>query len=256
MNPYLAKCMPYIRKPFVTVQFLHCHPYSWLDSTSQPAVIRNGWARAHWYFNVAIILMHSRFVVCRTKQLFLSPAASLAQKFYMAFLVQIYLLAVLVHVTTVTTRNDFVPFLRGFIGFLQDSKTPFPKTSNFTGQYVLVTAWCKLSASTAGYGMSQKGGRKVKICYVFWVSFYYTEWLLLGSLAIFNILRPSSPEFLSSLFVENSLTTISIIPVTLASFIYQAYVAACVAQVWNLAVVPLMLFMFTTPDFLTVKPPK
>ena len=108
-----------------------------------------------------------------------------------------------------------------------------------------------------GHGTGQTGGRKVKVCYMFWTSFHYYEWSLLGALAMLNIARPSSPEFLSSLFIQNSLADISIrIPITLASAIYQAYVAACVAQVWNLAAVPLMLFIFTMPDFLTVEPPK
>ena len=128
MNPYLAKCMPYVRKPFVKVQFLHCHPYSWLDSTNQPVVNRNGWARAHWYFNVDVIVTHCTFVVCCTTQVFHSPAELPANKFYMAFLAQIYILAVLGHVTTVATRNDFVPFLRSFISFLQDGKMRLPKT--------------------------------------------------------------------------------------------------------------------------------
>lgn len=133
MSLYLEKCLPYLRKAFVKVGFIHCHPYSWSDSRGQPAVNRKRWARTHWYLNVAVIFTYCAFVVCRTTQVFLCPSASLAKKFYMAFVSLYYMLAALVSVTVVTTRKDFVPFLRGFITFLQDGETRFSETRNNCG---------------------------------------------------------------------------------------------------------------------------
>ena len=118
MNPYLKKCFLYLRKPFVSFPILHCHPYSWQEK--QPTVNTNRWARAHWYLNSTLVSTYSAFVLCRIVHVCLiNPVESLIQKFYMAFVSQLYLLEIIAKVSAVTTRNEFVPFLRRYIGFLE-----------------------------------------------------------------------------------------------------------------------------------------
>ena len=123
MNLYLEKCFPYLRAPFVKLHFLHCHPYFWPDHNSHPVQTTNFRARLHWYFNCTLVIVYSIFVTSRTVQVWLDPAKSQASKFYMTFATQLYLAFAFGLATVVTTRNDFVPFLRRYTAFLQHGKT-------------------------------------------------------------------------------------------------------------------------------------
>ena len=123
MNPYLEKCLPYLKKPFVNYPWLHCHPYSWSDENGHPVRLESKRARTHWYFNFILVMGYSVFVTCRTVQVWLDPAESRIQKFYMAFATQLYLTSALVHITVATTQNDYVPFYQRYISFLKNGET-------------------------------------------------------------------------------------------------------------------------------------
>ena len=127
MNPYLKKCLPYVKKPFVNFSSLHFHPYSWQDGSNEPVILRNTWVRAHWYLNVILFLTYLIFLVCRATLLCLDPAATSSLKVYMVFVTLWYAVGANVQITSVNTRNEFVPFLAKFIRFLQNGERYFPK---------------------------------------------------------------------------------------------------------------------------------
>ena len=93
----------------------------------------------------------------------------------------------------------------------------------------MATAFCRISAPTMSHRMRRRDDRKVKACHLFLTSFHHTHWALLAVLTGFNIARPTSPEFWSSLLTHTASTGIRI-SATLASSICQAYIMACEFQ--------------------------
>ena len=52
----------------------------------------------------------------------MDPTKSHSNKFYIAFASIFYALAPIYNPATVSTRNDFIPFIGGYIKFLQERK--------------------------------------------------------------------------------------------------------------------------------------
>lgn len=81
------------------------------------------------------------------------------------------------------------------------------------------------------------------------VMFYYTMWAEVVAVTVLSIVRPDSPEFLSSLFTSSANTPIySHYSTRLASTIFQAYLFTLIAQIWHLLGGTMLLFMFTMSD--------
>ena len=116
-NPYVENCLPYLRKTYKIFPGLHCHPYKWCEDG--PVLSKSWWIRRHWYFNVVLVTAYACFVLGRAVQVKLDSESSLLQKFYMAFVTVMYSVAPVYHVTLVTTRDQFGPFWRSYIKFLQ-----------------------------------------------------------------------------------------------------------------------------------------
>ena len=99
--------------------------------------------------------------------------------------------------------------------------------------------------------------RRVKICYFLFAAFHHSQWFLRISISLFNIFRPNSPEFLSSVVirkVEIATANMSIM-IAMLSAVVQLYLLTCFTQTAQLLVGPVYIFMFTMPDFLRNFPP-
>ena len=227
MDPYLKKCLPVIRRPFVNFPLLHCHPYSWLKETDLPVTLDQTWGRIHFYVNFGLCMSYTFFVICRTDQIYSDPAASLVDKFYLAFMSAIYLGMTNFCVAAVRSRNTFVPFLRRYIRFLRN-------------------------VENAGQTCTTSSPNRVKLCWLLTMSSFNSFWLVLVAIAALNVVRPSSPEFFSSLFLSSVQQEGESIwlraMVTLMSSTFQVYVLICYVQVLEPIFGPILLFMFTLSD--------
>ena len=130
--------MPFIRKPFVNVPWVHCHPYAWDDTKNRPNEITNRWVRAHWLFNCCLYISYIIFLLCRTAHICLDPAETVSNKFYISFATQFYSPASLLYITTVTTRNNFVPFVRRYISFLENGEAFRNLIQNWFGNFAVI----------------------------------------------------------------------------------------------------------------------
>ena len=90
----------------------------------------------------------------------------------------------------------------------------------------------------------------MKACYLLYATFYHSHLLMRFSIVAFNIARPNSPEFLSSVVGQRNAETpmIVFIMVMLLSSIFQMHLLTCFAQVGQLLVGPMFIFMFTMPE--------
>ena len=91
---------------------------------------------------------------------------------------------------------------------------------------------------------------RVRMFQLLVVTVYYTEWFQLGAIIIFNIVLPTSPEFLSSLLLPNvhSAPISFRIWATTLSASFQAYILLCFVQIAHLFGLPMILFMFAMTD--------
>lgn len=121
MNIFVEKCLPYLRKPYVDVSWLHSHPYYWADDGG-PMRIVTFRTRAHWWVNISLVIAYFVFVVFRAGEAYRDPSKPLSDKFYMAVASIVYSLPVTYAVTAATTTNEFPPFLRSYLKFLQEGK--------------------------------------------------------------------------------------------------------------------------------------
>ena len=119
MNLYFETCLPFLKKPFVNLACLHCHPYSWLESSNQPVAARNGRARAHWHFNLLLFVAYFVFVTYRASEAWLDSAESHDKKLYMVFVWLLCVYSGNVHLAVWRTAQSFIPFIRGYVTFLQ-----------------------------------------------------------------------------------------------------------------------------------------
>ena len=122
MNRYLEKCLPYLRRPFANLPNLHCHPYTWPASNSQPLTSTNGWGRVHYFFNCSLIIIYAVFVCCRTGQVYVDPDESLPNKFYMLLASQFYGTGAIFHIAVMSCRKGLASFFGRYIGFLKTGK--------------------------------------------------------------------------------------------------------------------------------------
>ena len=120
MNTFVEKCLPYLRKPYAVVPWLHSHPYSLADGG--PVRTTTLKVRVHWYLNTFLTIAYSCFVIFRTGQVYMDQRKPLSDKFYMAVASMVYSLPVTYAVTVATTTTEFAPFLRGYLKFLQNGK--------------------------------------------------------------------------------------------------------------------------------------
>ena len=231
MDPYLKKCLPLIRRPFINFPGLHCHPYSWLSEMDLPVTLDHIWARIHFYMNFGLFMSYLSFVICRPAQICSDPEASLVDKFYLTFMSAIYILVANNYMAAVRTKETFVPFLRRYIRFLQNGQQ---------------------NVETAREPCTRGSPNQVKLCWLIIMSSFSSYWLMLVAIAALSVSRPSSPEFLSSLFlskVQDEGGSISLrATVTLMSSTFQLYILICFVQIMQLMFGPILFFMFTMSD--------
>ena len=90
--------------------------------------------------------------------------------------------------------------------------------------------------------------KELKICKMMLLMLRYSFYTVDGSYAVMSILRPSSPEYLSSLVTH---TTEPIKPAgVFFSFLFQAYVTVLSTEPSNVLLGLLAIFMFSTTEFL------
>ena len=89
---------------------------------------------------------------------------------------------------------------------------------------------------------------RMRACWLITSTFFNSLWLFPLSITAFNVLRPSSPQFLSSLSLPNGGNVLILATVTLFSSAFQAYLLACCVQITQLIWGPMLLFMFTMSD--------
>lgn len=126
MDLYVEKCLPYLKKPFVNLARFRCHPYAWPADSIHPLKITNGWVQASFYLNFCLFAAYTAFVVWRTAEIWFNSTESFARKFYTATVAEIYLFAAVAYFSIVRTRDSYLPFLRSYISFLENSKS-FPQ---------------------------------------------------------------------------------------------------------------------------------
>ena len=120
MNFYAEKYLPCFQKAYTSLPLLHCHPFYWLDDG--PAIIRTWRARLVYDLNVALVICYYIFLLGHTAHAYLAPASPIAVKFYLTGATVVHSFGVLYHVFVLTTTNDFVAFMRGYIKMLKDGK--------------------------------------------------------------------------------------------------------------------------------------
>ena len=92
MNPYLEKCLPYLRKSFTNLPHLHFRPYTWPPDSIYPVEVLNKWARAHLYLNFIPFVASTVFVIWHTALVWLHSTQPQSVRFYMALVSLSYLL--------------------------------------------------------------------------------------------------------------------------------------------------------------------
>ena len=122
MEPYLEKCLPLLRKPFIRFPRLHCHPYSWLSGIQLPATLDHSWAKTHFYLNFFLFMGYTFFGLCRAASVWSDPTATLLDIFLVTFMSSQYVAFGCHYATVMQTRDTFVPFLRRYIRFLQSGE--------------------------------------------------------------------------------------------------------------------------------------
>ena len=121
MNPYWEKCSPYLRTACSGFPHCHSHPYLWHAVDGKPVDAKSpGFAQFHWYLNVTVVFSYLAFVIFRTVQVCSDEAEPTLGKFYMGFVLQLYLMAAVANVTMVANKRDFIAFLRRYISFLEN----------------------------------------------------------------------------------------------------------------------------------------
>lgn len=231
MDYYIRKCLPYLKKPFKNLNWLHCHPYHWSVKNNGPAIRGSSWVRMHWYFNAALTIGYYIFVLCRTLQIYVDGSKSLEEKFYMAISTLLYQCFTMFQVSALMRRDELVPFLKGYIEFLR-------------GQ--LDTTGESTYAAVSPTGLSQGS---VGLCRLLMCAVYYTTRMNIILIPLLTFLRPASPEYVSSLFISkphgNSLAR-------WASVSLQMYIMICYGQVMALCSGPVVLFMFSMHHVMTL----
>ena len=88
----------------------------------------------------------------------------------------------------------------------------------------------------------------MRACWLIITLFFNSMRLFPLAMTAFNVLRPSSPQFFSSLLLTNGDSILVVAIVTLISSGFQAYLLICCVQVTQLIWGPMLLFMFTMSD--------
>ena len=102
---------------------------------------------------------------------------------------------------------------------------------------------------SAGMTRAQRGsmGKQLKICQLLIATVYYTMKLNVFVFTVISILRPHSPEFLTSVLCETGTCSIA---ERVVSSTFTAYVVTCLGQIVSLFCGPISLFMFSLPKIL------
>ena len=225
MNQFVEKCSPYLRKPYVDIPWLHSHPYYWaVDGPVRNTNFRVG---VHWRLNIFIAMAYSCFVVFRAGQVYWDPSKPVNGKFYMAVAIMLCSLPLVYNVTVATTTAEFAPFLRGYLKFLREGTVR-----------KLQRKWACDRRSPFEHLQ--------KMCMVVLATSNLLIWITPVALTVLNVIRPNSPEFLSSVFIANNRGIIRFTGI-LGSCIFEAYYATCLVQ--------LALFCFTAIFFVTFSMP-
>lgn len=216
MNSYVKNGLPFLKKPYVLLPWLRAHPYSW-SADEGPIHVSSTWAKHHWHLNAGMVQLYCIFVFYRTVEAILDPRRTLITNLEVIFSAAIYFWVALFNVFTFTTRDSLVPFVRAYIQFLL-----------MTRQNVI--------------------GRQAKLCKLLLTFIWYSSWSNVLLFPVLNILRPRSPEFLSSVLADYP-GPISFLATTV-SCMSQTFFQICFTKDTTLLCAPLITFMMSMPEFL------
>ena len=248
MDWYLQKCLTHLRRPYANFHWLHIHPYKWPSDSKFPAENENWLARLHWRLNFATVISYFCFVVYRAVQVNLDPHASFTRKFYMVLIVMFYSWAAISHTAVFITRSELVPFLKNYLKFLEDGK-------HFKAFWLKVT-FKQLIWNSPGHEFfkigetARRNVSRANTCKWLMAMNCYSTWFDYVVIPVVNITQPTSPEFLSSLIMDNSSSGLVQIVGVFFSSIFQLNLMLCLGQGFNLVFGPMILFMFSMSEFI------
>ena len=241
MSLHLEKCLSYLRKPFVTFRWLHCHPYSWVKPNDGPTLNNIRTSRFLWQFNVALVIGYYGFVVCRSVQVFRNANSTLMDKSYMCFPLLLFSGFIGHHVFILARRTEFLDFFKGFIKLIRDVKLSVS---------LLNSTFSDLDAHFDFLADIHTDAQKVRVhvCQLLMTMFGITCHVTAAGVICHMIARPSSPDSVSSRIMDFRE------PVRTAGryvlSVLQAYLRLCSIEVLPVVICPTIFFMFSVPELL------
>ena len=219
MSAYLEDCFPYLSRSSLQLSCFRFHPFHWIGS--QVPVFMNS---KLWHSNVALIFSYNVFVAFRALPVFLNPEASLENKFFLLLTLTSYAFGMICSSETVLVRHRLNPFVHSYIKFLEGQPRLGPATTT--------------TKST-----------EVRICKWFLVMQRFSFYIIDASYLILSILRPSSPEYLSSFLTYGAQETVPGAWMALSG-LFQLYITTLSTEPMKLLIGLLTIFMFSMVEFL------
>ena len=226
MSVATENCILELKKYYQKLSWLHSHPFTWPDDSLAPFIQKSSWVRVHWYTNTQLALGYFSFVAYRSGEAYNNPSHTLVLKLYLLFMTVLYALLAVCTSSTLLNNNQFIQFQCSHIKFVRDGINEVLGTVNVDGQAA------------------------VRIFKLLMGTIYCSMCFLAVGIFSLNIARPTSPEFLSSLLLDNSSGSTTTFLVTVTSSLLQGYLFRCAANVAIIWAALVYFFALSVPQLL------
>ncbi|CAG7719703.1 unnamed protein product [Allacma fusca] len=196
MEPILKPAiLKELERIFNVGDLIQVNPYSWNRDVNLPESVISKIRLALWKMNCLVTLVHPIFVTVRWAQINGDATQSIATKVYMQFAIAVFIIGLVMEMVNVFKREEFITLVRHTLQFLKKYKAD---TLNSTVR----RRWTKINLVS--------------------LRFIRVAITLNGSLIALNgLLRPTSPEFVASLWPHGS---IPIVVRILSTLIFAVYI--------------------------------
>ena len=200
MNYIDTSVLRALRANLFLSHFIHCHPFEWNEGTKLPQAVPSRWGIFHWHVNMCLVVANTGFVQFRSIQVLLEPESLTILCIYMQLMAFWYMVCSSMQLMFVGKRKHWERFIRNHMVLMEEI---WDAIGNYNYENFLPhKAQCSAHLLFHKLVAESSSGRIAKLCEIIGLIFklvILSFWVNTLFLSLNSILRPGSPEMLSSL---------------------------------------------------------
>ena len=195
----------HLKRSLILSPWTKCHFFVWDPDSNLLGLNQNKLHRKVYLLNVVVAFLYFIFVLYKCIQINItadvSQASSPARKIYMVFIVVTYAFCVVLHLLNLSKSDDVVRFTQQYFAFVRNHEGK----ARIFGAWKTVWRFVIFLIITADHRSCLQGEFPLaNTCGYITAFLYYALWNDFVALMSVVILKPSSPEMVSSVLYQTS----------------------------------------------------